>query len=94
MSRTPVPSPLSHPQQASCLDSEVLAPRPVDAAQRPVDSPVHALQRELARLGPQQDLGDSGEDKPPGWLRLALPLAMSMGLWFVIIRFIGAIWTK
>lgn len=94
MSGTPALSPSLYTQRASCPDGEVLAPCAVDASQRPVDSPVHALQRELARLELQGDAGDSGDDKLPGWLRLVLPLAMSIGLWFVIIRFIGAVWIK
>lgn len=83
-----------HPQQITRPDGEVPLPRPVEVDERPVDSPVHALQQKLMRLEPQGEADDSGESKLPGWLGLALPLIMSISLWFVIIRFIGAFWTK
>jgi hypothetical protein len=92
MSRNPALYSSPNPHQASHLDAVVRAPRPVDATEQPVDSPVHALQRELARIEPQTEAGDSVENRLPGWLWLGLPLAAPIGLWLVIIQFISAIW--
>lgn len=92
MSRTPALSQLPPLQGSERLLPEGTAPRLADEAEAPVDSPVHALQRELARLQPVVDGGDSQRRKASGWVRLGLPLVLSIGLWFVIIQIIGTLW--
>lgn len=57
----------------------------------PVESPVHALQRELGKLDALKREDDSLANRAPGWLRIALPLAMSIGLWIVLIGIFRAL---
>jgi hypothetical protein len=65
---------------------------PVDA---PIASPVHSLQDKLIRF----DELDAGSDvaysfkahKAPAWVRMALPVALSIGLWAGILYAAGLI---
>lgn len=73
--------------------------RQVDDRDAPVESPVHQLQHELSRLHaptqgsvPLSDLATAIHDEMvPGWLRLALPVALSLVLWALIFRVTGLI---
>lgn len=92
---TPVqPSPLpetslpppSAPSQGR-PDADGGRPRLAEGQERPVESPVHALHRELERLDRLQEAADQAcGSRSPGWLRLALPLALSVVLWGAILR--------
>lgn len=92
MSRTPALSQLPHLLESHGPVSEGSALRLADDEAAPIESPVHALQRELVRLQPGADEGDSPPRKVSGWIRLGMPLALSTGLWLVIIQIIGAVW--
>lgn len=69
----------------------VRQPRAADEVDVPVASPVHVLQEQLRCLGEGQSVGAIAEDKVPGWLRLALPVVVSVGLWAIILRIVGVI---
>lgn len=75
-------------------DISIRGPRPADGIDVPVASPVHDLQHQLQRLGDASVPYDYTEDerrasdKAPGWLRLSLPVAMSVVMW------IGIFWAS
>lgn len=71
------------------------APRAADEIDAPIGSPVHALQEQLRRFeAPLDDLEYSASarsDKAPGWVRLTLPMVLSMALWALMLRGAGVI---
>lgn len=66
-------------------------PREARAMDVPVHSPVHDLQHEILRAHEGGPASDSRADKAPGWVRLGLPVIVSLMLWAVIIGFIRAL---
>ncbi|MCX7284935.1 MAG: hypothetical protein NTX28_12970 [Novosphingobium sp.] len=70
-----------------------VAPRLASGEERPVQSPVHALQQELIRTDAvMRDSSGSSVQKAPGWVRLTLPLAASLALWAVIFQLVSMVW--
>ena len=69
-------------------EPSVAGPRAAGSGEAPVASPVHDLQEQLARLNAtptsENDL-EPRHGRLPGWLRLSLPLAMSLMLWAGIL---------
>lgn len=66
--------------------------RVADTVDAPIASPVHMLQDQLQRLGEDAaSVAQVMDDKAPGWIRLALPVALSVALWSVILRVTGLI---
>jgi hypothetical protein len=74
-------------------------PRPAGTVDAPVLSPVHQLQDDLQRFHPADADSYTGmtaddamlADKAPGWVRLMLPLTVSLGLWAVIFGVVGLV---
>lgn len=67
-------------------------PRVADTVDTPIASPVHMLQDQLQRLG--EDTAEAAiemDEKAPGWMRLGLPVALSVALWSVILRVTGLV---
>ncbi len=68
-------------------------PRPADAVDAPVASPVHDLQVQLQRLNAagsvEADPYDA--DLAPGWVRLTVPLGTSVALWAAILWATGTL---
>lgn len=76
----------------SAGDHRVRGPRPADAIDAPVTSPVHELQDQLQRLNADSDGSTVHQPaKAPGWVRLSLPLGVSVILWTVILWATGAL---
>jgi hypothetical protein len=92
MSRTPALPQLPHLLESHRLVPEGSALRLADDEAAPIESPVHALQRQLVRLQAGADESDSPRRKAPGWVRVGMPLTLSIGLWLEIIQIIGALW--
>lgn len=67
-------------------------PRLASGEEVPVESPVHALYQELARIDEVAGEIDLPEPKAPGWVRLTLPLALSFMLWISIWRLVAIFW--
>jgi len=88
MSGLPVLSAERPSEVAESIALTTTAPRPARREDAPVRSPVHQLQDELlaGRFG--QAEGDSPPESASGWVRLALPLGLSVLLWTVIFGFI------
>ncbi len=68
-------------------------PRVADTIDAPVTSPVHELQDQLQRLhAAQADAGRAHSAMAaPGWVRLSLPLGMSVALWAGILWATGVL---
>lgn len=62
-----------------------------DGLDAPLGSPVHELHVQLQQLEEPVDHRDIQSDKAPGWVRLTLPVIVSMALWTVILRITGLI---
>lgn len=70
-------------------------PRVANPVDVPIASPVHSLQDKLTRF----DELDAGSEvaysfkahKAPAWVRMALPVALSIGLWAGILYAVGLI---
>lgn len=88
MSGSPVLSAELPSGVAENIAPTLAVPRPARQEDAPVRSPVHQLQEELmaGRFG--QTEGDSPTESASGWVRLGLPLALSVLLWIVIFGFI------
>ncbi|WP_156451980.1 hypothetical protein [Novosphingobium sp. CCH12-A3] len=91
MSGSPVLSAKLPSGVAESVAPNIAVPRPARQEDAPVRSPVHQLQEELmaGRFG--QAEGDSPTESASGWVRLGLPLALSVLLWTVIFGFIEII---
>lgn len=91
MSGSPVLSAKLPSGVAENIAPTLAVPRPARQEDAPVRSPVHQLQEELiaGRFG--QTEGDSPTESASGWVRLGLPLALSVLLWTVIFGFIQII---
>lgn len=73
-------------------DKAAQGPRVADTVDAPIASPVHMLQNQLQRLGEGTAcVAQVRDDKVPGWMQLALPVALSVALWSVILRMTGLI---
>lgn len=74
-------------------DRAARGPRIAADIDQPFGSPVHALQEQLQRIGdldgPAETAYPFAEDKAPGWVRMGLPIALSVVLWTVILRVTG-----
>lgn len=67
-------------------------PRVAETVDAPIASPVHRLQDQLQRLGEHTpDAANERHERAPGWVRLALPVALSVALWSVILRVTGLV---
>jgi hypothetical protein len=64
-------------------------PRPVDEAHAFVASPVHAMHRNLWTFAEGEAPGPI--ELYPGWVRLAVPLLGSGGMWLVILWALGVL---
>lgn len=86
-------------------DAALRGPRAADPAYAPVRSPVHQLQDQLHKQH-AADFGTDGSaldafvqradfgqraDKAPGWMRLALPLLLTLVLWALIFWIMGTV---
>lgn len=74
-------------------DPSVRGPRGAAEVDAPITSPVHAMHEQLLRFG-ETGSGDEtsfpfAEDKAPGWVRMGLPVGLSVVLWVVILRVTG-----
>lgn len=71
------------------------SPRVANPVDAPIASPVHSLQDKLIRF----DELDAGSDvaysfkahKSPAWVRMAMPVGLSIGLWAGILYAVGLI---
>lgn len=74
-------------------DNASRGPRVADTIDAPVTSPVHEMHDQLLRLNAAEPAAQPppGATKVPGWLRLSLPLGMSVILWAGILWATGAL---
>ncbi|CAH0496336.1 hypothetical protein [Novosphingobium sp. CECT 9465] len=76
-------------------DPVARGPRIAADIDQPFGSPVHALQEQLQKIGdvngPAETAYPFAEDKAPGWVRMGLPIALSVVLWTVILRVTGVL---
>lgn len=89
MSRMPLLSTDAQADLSEGRDGGLVAPRPAGPGDVPVQSPVHRLQSDLLVATVHQT--DSHAEKAPGWVRLLLPVAVSLLLWSVIFGFIKVV---
>ncbi|MBB3860743.1 hypothetical protein GGQ88_002012 [Novosphingobium hassiacum] len=78
---------------ADAADNPPRGPRVADTIDAPVTSPVHELQDQLQRLNAAEPYSPGAQvaTKAPGWLRVSLPLGMSIILWAGILWATGAL---
>ncbi|MFM6830303.1 MAG: hypothetical protein ACKOVA_08260 [Novosphingobium sp.] len=80
-------------------DASLNGPRSAESVDAPVRSPVHELQDQLVmrHAANFDSMGDAlfehahRTPKAPGWVRLFLPLSLSLGLWALIFRAVNLI---
>ena len=77
------------------VDRPVKGPRAANHVDSPIASPVHMLQDKLQRLDDPNDGGESAYaynvNKAPPWVRMALPVSLSIVLWAGILYAVGVI---
>ncbi|WP_372730973.1 hypothetical protein [Novosphingobium sp.] len=87
--------PVSASKLPVVTDKVVKGPRVANTVDSPIASPVHILQDKLQQL----DEPKHGEEtayaynvaKAPAWVRMALPVSLSIALWAGILYVVGAI---
>jgi hypothetical protein len=92
-----LPAELNFPAAAPpiVVDRSVNGPRMANHVDSPIASPVHMLQDKLQRMDEPKDVGESAyaynPTKAPAWVRMALPVSLSIALWAGILYVIGII---
>lgn len=78
---------------AEAREGAIAVPRPAGPGDVPVQSPVHRLQSDLLAAGvlESDSLAETASEKAPGWVRLLLPVGVSLLLWSVIFGFIKVV---
>lgn len=67
-------------------------PRVANPVDTPIASPVHSLQDKLIHFDERSELAYSFKaHKAPAWVRMALPVALSIALWAGILYAVGLI---
>ncbi len=77
------------------VDRSVNGPRVANHVDSPIASPVHMLQDKLQRMDEPKGEGESAHAynvaKAPAWVRMALPVTLSIALWAGILYVVGII---
>jgi hypothetical protein len=76
-------------------DGVVKGPRVANPVDSPIASPVHILHDKLQQLDDLQNTDETAyaysEGKAPAWVRMALPVSLSIALWAGILYAVGVI---
>ncbi len=77
------------------VDRSAIGPRVANHVDSPIASPVHMLQDKLQRMDEPKGEGETAYAynvaKAPAWVRMALPVTLSIALWAGILYVVGII---